>query len=370
MEVAKCFVKQDNRFSIATKNSVCTYDELPASTYAVKFNPMSGYYLEIVTDFILPKKVYGNHSNQADRILNTFHNRPASTGTLLSGEKGSGKTMLAKLICAQAAAKYSMPTLLVNNAFHGDDFNTFLNSIQQKSIVLFDEFEKVYDRDDQQAILTIMDGVYSTQKLFILTCNNKHAIDSHMKNRPGRLFYFIEYKGLDYSFIQEYCELNLNNKEQIGNIQTIASLFKEFNFDMLQALVEEMNRYNETAPEAIKLLNCKPDNDNRNMYLINLTIDGVQITEKEILTPNVHTNPLEDSFCVEYLQGSKCLNNNNDNDDDEQDDDSKFLYVDPTLITKYKPETGEFTFVLEQHNAVVRLTKQKEEYFHFSSLLV
>jgi hypothetical protein len=52
----------------------------------------------------------------------------------------------------------------------------------------------------------------------------------------------------------------LVNKEHINKICEISGLFGEFNFDLLKALVEEMNRYNETPQEALEMLNAKPQN--------------------------------------------------------------------------------------------------------------
>ena len=78
-----------------------------------------------------------------------------------------------------------------------------------------DEFEKTYTKEGknyQAKILTLFDGVYSSKKLFLLTCNDKSKMDSHMLNRPGRLYYLLEFHGLDQAFIREYCEDNLIRK--------------------------------------------------------------------------------------------------------------------------------------------------------------
>jgi len=106
-----------------------------------------------------------------------------------------------------------------------------------------DEFEKVYttgadehgrwrgDANYQAKLLTLLDGVYSSRKLFLLTSNSKNSMDSHMMNRPGRLYYMLEFNGLDASFVEEYCEDNLVQKEYIPAVTAISSLFESFNFD-------------------------------------------------------------------------------------------------------------------------------------------
>jgi len=63
----------------------------------------------------------------------------------LVGEKGSGKTLLAKYISIAAAKERGIPTIVINHPFHGDEFNLFMQSIQEPVIVLMDEFEKIHD---------------------------------------------------------------------------------------------------------------------------------------------------------------------------------------------------------------------------------
>ena len=108
--------------------------------------------------------------------------------------------------------KMGIPTLLINSAYTGDAFFQFLYSIQQECIVFFDEFEKVYDDDDQQSLLTVLDGTFPSKKLFLLTSNSTDMINIHLKNRPGRIHYHINFKGLSGEFIKEYIQDNLDNK--------------------------------------------------------------------------------------------------------------------------------------------------------------
>jgi hypothetical protein len=255
------FIKNGNTYNISDEAALDIKTILPAGNYVVKFDQMKGiFFLEQVESFDLPTKMYGNVTRHSGRIINTFFDRSASTGVLLTGEKGSGKTLLSKRICMDLAEVHKVPTLIINTAFTGDGFNKFIQSIEQPCAILFDEFEKTFDAEEQEQLLTLLDGVFGSKKLFLLTCNNKWRIDSHMLNRPGRIFYSINFKGLELSFIREYCEDQLVNKEHINKICEISGLFGEFNFDLLKALVEEMNRYNETPQEALEMLNAKPQN--------------------------------------------------------------------------------------------------------------
>jgi SpoVK/Ycf46/Vps4 family AAA+-type ATPase len=101
--------------------------------------------------------MYGNTLRHTDRIINSFWKRPQQTGVLLNGEKGSGKTLLAKNISVELA-KEGVPTIVINRDWTGDGFFKLLQDIDQPCVVLFDEFEKVYDREKQEEILTLLDA--------------------------------------------------------------------------------------------------------------------------------------------------------------------------------------------------------------------
>ncbi len=252
------FIKNGNQYSVAPSGALVIETKLPAQTYVVKLNPMTGFYLEIVEDFSLPPKIYGDTLIKTQRVLNTFNSRPHSTGVLLVGDKGSGKTLLAKNI-SKEAVHMGIPTLVINSSFTGDQFNSFIQSIHQPAIIIFDEFEKTYDSKGQEAILTLLDGVFPSKKLFILTSNDKYKIDDNMKNRPGRIYYMFTFKGLGEEFIREYCEDNLNDKSKIDDLVKVSSMFDSFNFDLLCAFVEEVNRYGESPLDLTDLLNARPE---------------------------------------------------------------------------------------------------------------
>jgi hypothetical protein len=280
------FIKNGNTYSIAPKGSLVIEDTLPPKTFALKVDAQRGFYLEIVEDFKLPKKVYGNTLKLTDRILYTFLNRENSTGVLLVGEKGSGKTLLARSLSLEGANR-DIPTIVINSAYTGDQFNSLIQSINQPCIVLFDEFEKIYDSDSQEKILTLLDGVFQSKKLFILTSNDKFRIDVNMRNRPGRVYYLLEFKGLDESFIREYCKDNLKNLSHLEELIKISSLFDIFNFDLLVAFVEELNRYDESPTQLLPILNAKPEYCGGSEYEVkSLVFRGIEIPTDSL---NRHT---------------------------------------------------------------------------------
>jgi hypothetical protein len=332
------------------------HEQLPAGNYTVGVDQMGNFYLEQIDSFEIPAKMYGNTLRHTDRIINSFWDRPQQTGVLLNGEKGSGKTMLAKNISVELA-KQGVPTIVINRDWTGDGFFKLLQDIDQPCIVLFDEFEKVYDREKQEEILTLLDGVFGSKKLYILTVNDKWRIDSHMRNRPGRIFYLLDFKGLDVNFIREYCEDNLSDKQYIDQICSLTSLFGEFNFDMLKALVEEMNRYNETPTEALEMLNAKPEYDQGARYSIKLVDSGKAIPDDALATDEWKGNPLAMSgVYVEY--------DPDPNNEDAEWKDFRFM---PEHLINLNSQEGKFIF--ESKGARLILTRVREKALYDYSAL-
>jgi hypothetical protein len=240
-----------------------------------------------------------------------------------------------------------------------------MQTIDQPCIVLFDEFEKVYSSEEQEAILTLLDGVFPSKKLFMLTCNDKWRVDSHMRNRPGRIYYMIDYKGLDMQFIMEYCGDNLVNKLHIPKLCSIASLFNQFNFDMLKALVEEMNRYNETPEEALKMLNAKPEFDDGNKYNTQLSFKGIPVDQNHLEAREWKGNPLQNKINLSFKVSDAGLpwtdKDENDEDADWNWEEANFT---PAEIQKIDPQSGMFIFMNKDGHALT-LTKVKEKSFHY-----
>ena len=349
------FLRSGNTFRVSSKEAMDLHEQLPAGNYTIAQDMMGNFYLEQIDDFEIPAKMYGNTLRHTDRIINTFWERPQQTGVLLNGEKGSGKTLLAKNLSTELA-KQGVPTIVINRDWKGDAFFKLLQDIDQPCVVLFDEFEKVYDREDQEQILTLLDGVFGSKKLYVLTCNDKYRIDSHMRNRPGRIFYLLDFKGLDTAFIREYCEDRLNNKQYIDQICGLTSLFNQFNFDMLKALVEEMNRYNESPSEALEMLNAKIEYDDGAKFDIKLIDNGVEV---ETVSPSQwRGNPRAVAgISVEY-----------DTDPDDEDAEYKDLRFTPEHLINLNTQEGRFIF--ESKGARLVMTRSKEkQMFDYSHLV-
>lgn len=248
-----------------------------------KGSTVEAFYCEPYTDYDIPDRVYGRVKSIAERIITTHESRDSTTGVLLIGTQGSGKTLLMKLISRLARERLGLPTLIINSCFYGDAFNAFIATKVPPCVIIFDEFEKVYRQyGAQEALLTLYDGLFSSNKLMVHTANDERAINPHYINRPGRIYYRLKHVGISKSFAREYCDENLKNKAEMTDILQIVSEHRNFSFDMLQALVEEMNRYGEPARSAIQMLNITPGADMK--YKVEVFVDQTKVPTKDILT--------------------------------------------------------------------------------------
>lgn len=266
--------------SLQRSDAFTVTDTLPAAVYYVRMNPVTKeLFLSRTDEFNPPSKLYGDTAKNADRIVRTFMDRQKSTGVLLEGVKGAGKTLLTKVVSAKLIS-LGIPTVIVDTAFSGPAFTEFVGKIGV-ALMLFDEFEKTFrstsddstETVEQEALLTLFDGTIESKKLFMLSVNNTYLVSDFFINRPGRIFYSFKFSGLSEAAIREYCKENLKNKEQIESVVRISKVFSDFTFDSLSALIEEMNRYDEAASVAIRNMNITPARG-QNMYDVEVVCEA------------------------------------------------------------------------------------------------
>lgn len=283
-------------------------EELKPSIYSVKFDQMSGFSLLREAEHIaVPERCYGSAQKNVDRVLHSFLSREEPMGTLLSGISGSGKTLFTKLI-SNECVKRDIPVILVNDSYDIDELSAFLGKIQQRCVVIFDEFEKTYpigskdeDRESEAGILRLLDGVLSTPKLFLLTCNETERLSKFLLNRPGRVRYHFEYTRLEDDVVKQYLTERGVAEEPAHEIFKLSKLIPKLSFDILRSIVDEHLTFPEDDIEDLfDLLNIEfVELDFNKTFVTDVKIGGLNFVElldeinrtfKELNTFRVYEN--------------------------------------------------------------------------------
>lgn len=261
------YIVVDNTVRVTESNAFSVSDTLPLATYELCADD-NGFFLKVIDDMsLMPKKIYGDTHNRVKRILSTFKTRKnLNTGIMLSGLKGSGKTLMTRLISIEAANTMNMATIVINSRFKSESLAQFLRSIKNPSVIVFDEFDKMFAGDDddnsdtaanQNGLLSILDGVYTSNNLFVFSLNEVRKVNNYLISRPGRIYYHWRFGELGIDTVKDYCMDNLVNKKFTKDVCTISYLTNNFTFDILASIVNECNLYNESPFKFIDFFNIE-----------------------------------------------------------------------------------------------------------------
>ena len=271
-------VSGNNHFLLPSSDGLLT--QLAPAIYEVNYDQNRGFFLVRKYDsYPLPSDIYNfNNSNVKSDLAELFYNRfTAATdnlGVLLIGEKGTGKSLLMKRTANLALAN-GLPVITVENSYNSEQLAKFLSSIKDDAVVLFDEFEKKYDPDEdsenrpsQAGLLSFFDGTSVYRKLIIVTANNRDGINEFFLNRPSRIRFVIDYKGLSYEFATEYLQQHLHSPEIAQEVLNELDLVPSINFDLLRNVVEEVNLLypTESVKAIMSIINLKRDNEDTMYY--------------------------------------------------------------------------------------------------------
>lgn len=183
------FVKVGN--NIEAKPKGVDYDLIPGKVYDLGWNRWTDTPMfKENGELNLPKKVY---STKADtifkkRIINYFNKANTNTtGVMLAGTKGTGKTVMAKVLAKESG----LPIIVVNPEYPSHKLTGFFKMFETPVCVLFDEVEKNFNT---QKMLDFLDGVEKTaKKLVIMTCNSLSEVSEYMQDRCSRIRYLRKY---------------------------------------------------------------------------------------------------------------------------------------------------------------------------------
>ena len=254
-------------------DSLRVYEQLPAQSYVVRCSERRGFYLSKYVEMeISESKVYGIHEEKVDKVLTAFAEMNRSLGVILSGDKGIGKSLFAKMLAASAIAN-NIPVIVVDKYFGG--IASYIESIEQEAMILFDEFDKTFgevrakdgESSPQTDLLTLFDGLSGGKKLFVVTCNELRKLNEYLINRPGRFHYHFRFDYPSAPEIRQYLHDKLN-ESYYGEIDSVIAFSGKvsLNYDCLRSIAFELN-HGLAFADAIKDLN-----------IINTEVESYKVT--------------------------------------------------------------------------------------------
>lgn len=206
----------------------------------------------------LPTKVYETTEDRKfiDKVLNHYTNVNSGTvGVMLSGLKGSGKTIMMKRIAVESG----LPIILIDKGFYPRQLTTLFNKLADTPVcILMDEVDKLGEHYDDDYLLKVLDGINSSgKKLMIFTCNDDEDINEYLKDRCSRIRYWKEYEETSASMIQTVLEDKLTDKTEAKPLTDfILENFACVSFDNIASFADEVNNYpNDTYEELFNDMN-------------------------------------------------------------------------------------------------------------------
>ena len=230
------FVKLGN--TIVTKPQGCDYSLESGKVYDLKWNRLEmAPNLTLNGDLNFPSKIYLTEKDDhfIKRVLNYFNTtNDNNVGVLLTGVKGTGKTVTAKLL-----AKHSgLPIIVVDSRFPAERLKEYFKRFKQNVCILMDEIEKNFHTE---FMLDLLDGVQATcKKLFIATCNNTRDISEYFIDRCSRIRYLRNYTiEQNFAYLSVILDdLQIKNKEKV--IEFCKNEIKLLSLDNMLAFVKEI----------------------------------------------------------------------------------------------------------------------------------
>lgn len=258
------FIKIGNEIQLRPNIEGMSYDLINGKVYDLKWNGYEcyGYFVEN-GDLNMPKKLYKLDEDDKfiDRVLTYFNseNSGKTTGVMLAGTKGTGKTMLSKRIALES----NLPIIVVDTRFPSSKLNKVFKEFSTPVCIIFDEIEKNEDYWETKYLLGFLDGVEANaKKLVLMTCNETNDLDDNIFDRCSRIRYFKEYEANSNEvFIRFMAE-----DKGVPNIDKVVDFIKTHievkSFDNISSFLDEILLCpNLTLEEIIKDMNLSTTGD-------------------------------------------------------------------------------------------------------------
>lgn len=247
-------------------------ESIPKGNWLLSQDSKGEFYLSPLPEFDTPKVLYGNLRKDLEEFKKEWRESSKNLGILLTGLKGSGKTLCTRLLTKEL----DIPTIFITTQYNGTEFNRFLTSITDEVAIVFDEFDKSYKRlhaidrrnpkdvDPQDSLLTLIDGVDNSKKLYIFTSNSTDVSDGFY-NRPTRIRFIRDFRGLELTELEEI----VKDKDIVEEFRKILPYLPNLNYDLVIKTVNFLEKNpGSSVIDALHNMNVRPENGSYRVYEI------------------------------------------------------------------------------------------------------
>lgn len=248
------FIKIGDRLVI--KPNGADYDLIPGKVYDLSYDRYSGDdVFKENGELSLPSKVYTSKKDEffKKRVLTYFNNAfTDTTGVMLAGTKGTGKTIMAKVLAKES----NLPIIIVDPQYPEHRLIKYFKQITTPVCILFDEVDKSFNTEK---MLDFLDGLQKTsKKLVIMTCNNLGRVSEYLQDRCSRIRYLRKYTTDDNL---EFLDVLIKDMG-IKNVEEISKFCREniklLSMDNIVAFLNEVKMLEDediTLEEIISVMN-------------------------------------------------------------------------------------------------------------------
>lgn len=238
------FIKVGDKIVFKPTTDGLDYDLENGKAYTIDVDRYTDEILfSVAPDLTLPEKIYSTNNDESfiNRVLSHYNNSDCgTTGVMLAGLKGSGKTVMSKNI----AIRSNLPIIIIDKGFSPRLFKNLFNKLENTNVcMVFDEVDKLGENYDNDYLLQVLDGMNSSgKKLMMFTCNNDDNICEYLLDRCSRIRYWKEFDEMDNAMIRSILEDKLNDKTEVNSLTDfIANNFGCISFDNVCSFATEIN---------------------------------------------------------------------------------------------------------------------------------
>lgn len=222
---------------IINKPEGLDYELIDGKVYNLKYDRYEGYsFFEEDGSLNLPSKLYftKEDENFINRVV-TYHKKTTkqTTGVMLEGTKGTGKTVIAKTI----AQRSGLPIIVVDVNYPTGRLNDFFTKFKTNVAIIFDEVDKNWDTKD---LLTWLDGVQCTaKKLALFTCNDVRKTNEFLQDRCSRIRYSRHFEANDNARFLKDIIKDKGIEDIDGTYEFIVNNFELLSIDNINSFLDE-----------------------------------------------------------------------------------------------------------------------------------